>query len=71
MGQRGPVSLGQHGPSDANRHERSGHTPLKSLLVSREIASKKSIEDLENELMMVKGEGQLGTWGRSCTHGYI
>ena len=57
MGQRGPVSLGQHGPSDANQHEHSGRTPPKSLLISKEIAWKKSVEDLENELTVVKGEG--------------
>ena len=27
--------------------------------------------DLENELMVAAGEGQLGTLGRSCTHCYI
>ena len=57
VGQRRPVSLGQHGPSDANQQENSGHTPPKSLLISKEITSKKSVEDLENELMVVKGEG--------------
>ena len=32
---------------------------------------RKRLTDLENELNVAGGKGQLRTLGRSCTHGYI
>jgi len=35
------------------------------------LKNKKRLTDLENELTVAGGKGQLGTSGWSCTHCYI
>ena len=35
------------------------------------LQNKERLTDLENELMIALGKGQLGSLGRSCTHCYI
>ena len=35
------------------------------------LQNKERLTDLENELMIARGKGQLGSLGRSCTHCYI
>ena len=35
------------------------------------LQNRKRLTDLENELMIAKGKGWLGTLGRSCTHCYV
>ena len=35
------------------------------------LQNRKRLKDLEHELMVVGGKGELGTLERSCTHCYI
>ena len=38
---------------------------------TNELRKRNRLTDLENELMVARGKGQLGSLGRTCTHCYI
>ena len=40
-------------------------------MIQMNLQNRKRLTDLENQLMVAMGKGQLGTLGRTCTHCYI
>ena len=40
-------------------------------MIQINLQNRERLTDLENELMVARGKGQLGSLGKSCTHCYI